>query len=229
MLAAEIGNALQRLKPVETLISLADGQVFREICDKNGRYVRVKLDKTTCGFVIDTKPNLTVSCVLPWLFFGAQDVTHDNELPPLLNKSHAIDLILSIGVPPPPPLPNTTSQRSSVVIPTVFFDAYDIPEFDIRPLCERCIGIIENIRLSNKRIYVHCNAGISRSATVVVAYVMFRLKMNLQDALNFVKHLRPTINPNVGFLQQLKTLEQIYLADNGDSINNSGETNIVDE
>ncbi len=52
---------------------------------------------------------------------------------------------------------------------------------------------------SDGKVYVHCMAGISRSPTIVIAYLMKYEKMNLDDAYNFVKSRR-WIGPNTGFV-----------------------------
>jgi len=57
--------------------------------------------------------------------------------------------------------------------------------------------------VKKKRVLVHCQAGISRSATLVIAYLIKHQKMNLKDAYLHVKSKRPQIGPNKGFIQQL--------------------------
>jgi protein-tyrosine phosphatase len=54
---------------------------------------------------------------------------------------------------------------------------------------------------------VHCMAGISRSSAVIIAYIMRRLGVNFENALAYVKAKRPKINPNEGFIHQLKVYE----------------------
>nr|XP_026693732.1 serine/threonine/tyrosine-interacting protein-like [Ciona intestinalis] len=60
---------------------------------------------------------------------------------------------------------------------------------------------------------VHGNAGISRSATLVIAYVMQKFELTSHDAFICVRDRRFCINPNVGFRHQLKEYEPIYLAE----------------
>lgn len=43
---------------------------------------------------------------------------------------------------------------------------------------------------------MHCAAGISRSASVVIAYLMAHGSLSLEDARSAVKASRPAINPN---------------------------------
>lgn len=51
---------------------------------------------------------------------------------------------------------------------------------------------------------VHCNAGVSRSAAIVIGYLMSREGLAFNAALALVKAARPAIRPNPGFHEQLK-------------------------
>lgn len=59
-----------------------------------------------------------------------------------------------------------------------------------------------------RRVLVHCAAGISRSATIVIGYIMYRHKMPFKDAYAYVKEKRNVINPNFGFTCQLYTYSE---------------------
>ena len=52
------------------------------------------------------------------------------------------------------------------------------------------------------KVFVHCVQGMSRSATLVLAYLMKTCGMGVQDAVRLVRSKRE-IYPNPGFLQQL--------------------------
>jgi len=60
---------------------------------------------------------------------------------------------------------------------------------------------------SNKCVLVHCYAGISRSATAVLAYLMKTRNMQLDMALTFLQSKRHVICPNFSFMGQLKCYE----------------------
>ena len=59
----------------------------------------------------------------------------------------------------------------------------------------------------NHRILVHCFAGKSRSSTIIIAYLMHAKGMGYDEAFKFVKQKRDIIQPNKGFVQQLKIFE----------------------
>ena len=51
-------------------------------------------------------------------------------------------------------------------------------------------------------------AGASRSATIIIAYLMWKKKMKYYDALDFVQKKRFIVDPNDGFKEQLKLFEE---------------------
>ncbi|ROW01008.1 hypothetical protein VSDG_02748 [Cytospora chrysosperma] len=66
----------------------------------------------------------------------------------------------------------------------------------------------ENIPRSG-RVLIHCTQGISRSATIVAAYLMWRKRESAARILTFIKNKRPNINPNEGFLDQLLVWQEV--------------------
>ena len=87
-------------------------------------------------------------------------------------------------------------------------DVFDRPDCDLlKHLKNRDTnGFIEDGRASGG-VLVHCVAGVSRSATAVVAYIMCKDKVSAEKALAFVKDKRARTSPNPGFRDQLKMLE----------------------
>ena len=78
-----------------------------------------------------------------------------------------------------------------------------------------CINFIKG----EEKVFVHCAAGESRSATIVIAYLMWKKKMSFDKAYNLVKEKRSRIYPNFGFRQQLQMFEKL-LFQNGFNISN---------
>ena len=63
----------------------------------------------------------------------------------------------------------------------------------------------------DKKVLVHCFMGSSRSATIVLAYLMKYKKYRRRDALNFLKQKRDIVNINIDFFKQLKDYEEFLL------------------
>jgi len=97
-----------------------------------------------------------------------------------------------------------------------FADEYSYLSFALRdtegqaiaPVFEKCHAFIDTARAEGASVLVHCNAGISRSATIVISYLMHREKMSLREALAWVKARRKVISPNFGFVRQLIEYEK---------------------
>ena len=79
----------------------------------------------------------------------------------------------------------------------------DNPSFNII----KYFGDSLNFISGDEKVLVHCLAGSSRSASIVIAYIMWKKKMKYMDALEFVKSKRSYIYPNDGFKEQLKIFE----------------------
>jgi protein-tyrosine phosphatase len=60
-----------------------------------------------------------------------------------------------------------------------------------------------NSDLSNKNIFVHCFMGRSRSASIVIYYLMKKYSFTFENALEFVLDKRPIVNPTFRFTKDL--------------------------
>ncbi len=61
------------------------------------------------------------------------------------------------------------------------------------------------------KVFVHCAAGMSRSPTVVIAYLMWKQKLSLNNAIKFVKNKRPEISTNLNFMKQLQIFQDLLI------------------
>jgi protein-tyrosine phosphatase len=64
----------------------------------------------------------------------------------------------------------------------------------------------------NNKVLVHCFAGRSRSVAVVLAYLIYKLRIPLSVALIHVRQFRANANPNSGFLNQLRAFEYEFFS-----------------
>ena len=82
----------------------------------------------------------------------------------------------------------------------------DVPQARISLHFQEAADFIERSLIAGGRVLVHCMVGISRSATIVIAYLMIKRHMSLEDAGRLVRRHRE-VRPNDGFLRQLLELE----------------------
>lgn len=67
-------------------------------------------------------------------------------------------------------------------------------------------------------VLVHCNAGVSRAAAVVIGFLMNSEGLSFARAFSLVKNARPAACPNPGFMEQLHKYQEENIKANG-SIN----------
>lgn len=60
---------------------------------------------------------------------------------------------------------------------------------------------------------IHCVAGVSRSASLCLAYLIKYNQMNFHQAFHYLRSLRPCIRPNLGFFKQLINYEKRFYAE----------------
>merc|ERR1711981_1313150 len=80
---------------------------------------------------------------------------------------------------------------------------------NLRQFFEEAFEFIDLAKSNNSGVLVHCQAGISRSPTIAVAYLMKYYPMAMSDAYKFVKTKRSIISPNLNFMGQLWEFEQV--------------------
>ncbi|XP_049457038.1 dual specificity protein phosphatase 13-like [Epinephelus fuscoguttatus] len=85
--------------------------------------------------------------------------------------------------------------------------ANDLPTFDLSPFFYPAAEFIHQALTSGGKVFVHCAVGVSRSAALVLAYLMIHHHLSLLSSVRCVQQKR-WIFPNRGFLQQLIALDR---------------------
>lgn len=187
-LLSNILTTKRKLKPTKTIITTLDGKSMTA----DGQILATK----GLGFVLDNKPDNVPCEILNGLFLGSQDCVDLS----ILEDQH-INNILSIGIKVQISNPLAINQK--------FVECLDLPETDIKKVMGETCAFIDQILQKKEKILVHCNAGISRSSTIIIGYLILNKNMSFEDAYNLVKLRRECIRPNDGFLRQLKDLKNI--------------------
>ncbi|KAL4079485.1 hypothetical protein J3A83DRAFT_4085933 [Scleroderma citrinum] len=104
-----------------------------------------------------------------------------------------------------------TAMRGKVTINATFkyqINIDDSADEDVLVHFLPSISFIQRELDRGRGVLVHCQAGISRSATIVTAYLMYSRKIDTTTALDMIKKVRPNVEPNEGFLHQLEIFYQ---------------------
>ncbi|XP_009319641.1 PREDICTED: dual specificity protein phosphatase 6 [Pygoscelis adeliae] len=145
----------------------------------------------------NNQPSFPVE-ILPYLYLGcAKDSTNLDVL-----EEFGIKYILNVT----PNLPNLFENAGE-------FKYKQIPISDhwsqnLSQFFPEAISFIDEARGKNCGVLVHCLAGISRSVTVTVAYLMQKLNLSMNDAYDIVKMKKSNISPNFNFMGQLLDFER---------------------
>ncbi|CAO3599878.1 unnamed protein product [Absidia cylindrospora] len=113
----------------------------------------------------------------------------------------------------PSPLTTPTSTESQAFFSTMGYKKrawhHHILDDDqsIQKELDAAVMDVVRMRQSGRNVLVHCQCGLARSATVVVAYVMYTLRLSMSAAMLHVKKYAPHINPNLSLMYQLREYE----------------------
>lgn len=97
-------------------------------------------------------------------------------------------------------------QEPGIVTTRIMID--DTPQAQLEKHFDKVADEINSKESAGGKVLVHCLAGMSRSATLCIAYLMKYKEMTLIDAHDLVKRKRPIIRPNTGFWKQLIEYEK---------------------
>ncbi|KAI9979802.1 hypothetical protein PInf_002920 [Phytophthora infestans] len=143
--------------------------------------------------------------ILEHVFLGSRMHARDKEL----LQRHRITHILNVTPPkkmdPVAGVPNFFEKDKIFTYRRC--PIFDNKAEDISGVLEGCIAFMDQAKFYG-RILVHCNKGVSRSSSMVVAYLMKLRSMSFEQALAFVLERRSIANPNESFRRQLQEYER---------------------
>ncbi|XP_046680249.1 protein phosphatase Slingshot isoform X3 [Homalodisca vitripennis] len=86
---------------------------------------------------------------------------------------------------------------------------YDDEKTDLLKHWDDTYKYINKAQTQGSKVLVHCKMGVSRSASVVIAYAMKAYNWDFKKALEYVQQKRNCIKPNTNFISQLETYQGI--------------------
>lgn len=159
------------------------------------RSLSLNLKPLTENDLVEDSPKPSIVRIAPYLSLGSEnDATGDI-------KALGITHLLNVSISSP-------NICSSGCVKYKKIPLKDHATEDVNTILEEAFSFIDDARSNSGHALVYCFAGISRSVTVTVAYMMVRNKMPFEEAYSFVKSRKSDISPNIGFIGQLHQLEK---------------------
>ncbi|ELR15092.1 dual specificity phosphatase, catalytic domain containing protein [Acanthamoeba castellanii str. Neff] len=180
-LAEQLQRRREGLKEGQTIVVDRSGRRFVE--GPGGVLVPVTTNSPAAGspdeeaFFIEAPPHPELYEVGQGskLFIGAQEAATNRDGLAAHNVRH----ILNVATGIPNAFPNDYTYRTVAM--------RDDEETQLRPSLDQCFQFIDEAMATGGGVLVHCNAGVSRSASVVIAYLMHKHKMPFKDAHDRLK------------------------------------------
>jgi predicted protein tyrosine phosphatase len=136
--------------------------------------------------------------ILPFLYIGNQRDAASREKLDELGITHVVNVTSHL------PMHFEENGITYKRLP-----ATDSGSQNLKQYFTEAIEFIDSAKTSNGKVLVHCQAGVSRSPTIVIAYLLARSQYkSLTDAFSFVKDRRAIVAPNINFMGQLLEFEQ---------------------
>ncbi|KFU98448.1 PREDICTED: dual specificity protein phosphatase 19, partial [Pterocles gutturalis] len=134
---------------------------------------------------------------------GSQDAAHDLET----MRKHKVTHVLNVAYGVQNAFLNDFMYKTISIL--------DLPETDITSYFPECFEFIEKAKIEDGVVLVHCNAGVSRAAAIVIGFLMNSEGLSFDKAFSLVKNARPAACPNPGFMEQLHKYQEQNVKANG--------------
>ncbi|CAF1408378.1 unnamed protein product [Adineta ricciae] len=170
-------------------------QATDEELDKLEKLIQLQQSK-----VNSTEANINQPSVIFDDFLYQGDLGHaiDEKLLSELKIQHIINLCDC-------PLETAIVERFDVTWIDNFDDNF---QSQIREHLNRTNDLLDKYNKNKEKVLVHCQAGISRSSSIILAYLMKYNHKSLEEAYEYLLERRPIVAPNYGFLIQLIRYEK---------------------
>ena len=138
---------------------------------------------------------MEISCIKPNLYLGAG--IHAKRKTEEFKKLN-IDVVINCC--------NEIVHEPNDIFIVENFPINDGYDATIYPWLDEIVDKIKSYLDQNKRVYVHCVQGRSRSPAIIIYYLMKYENMTYSDAFMFVKPIRPVLSLNLNFVVELMAI-----------------------
>ncbi|TRY54167.1 hypothetical protein DNTS_034842 [Danionella cerebrum] len=191
--------------PSAQSLHLVLNSLNREQDEENGR-VRLSLPLSSSlpaslsdeSLMTPDVENAVISPILPFLFLGNERDAQDLDLLLRFNIGFVVNVTTHLPL----------YHLDTGLVHYKRLPATDNSKQNLRQYFEEVFEFIEEAHQSGRGVLVHCQAGVSRSATIVIAYLMKHTLMTMTDAYKYVRSRRPIVSPNLNFMGQLLEFER---------------------
>jgi protein tyrosine phosphatase len=153
--------------------------------------------------------------IIPHVYISAWDESNDIEL----LKKNNIKAVITIETKSKPEFILNYYKNNNIDFMYLFL--YDFPTEDIKKYFDCSYKFIDKHVVNNENVLIHCRMGISRSATIILNYLIRKIYENRQNkninpcyvfnlCLNLMVSTRHIINPNFGFITQIQKAAYEY-------------------
>jgi len=141
--------------------------------------------------------------IVPNLFLGDVYAAHNTKELKKRNITHIVTCTVGVA----PPFPETFQYKHLKIL--------DCAAETIHEHFPETSSFIADALAEGGKVLVHCIRGVSRSATIVCAYLMTAFKISHIEAVHRVRSKRPIARPNYGFMMQLEMFARELLQGTG--------------
>ncbi|CAH8495940.1 unnamed protein product [Schistosoma turkestanicum] len=190
------------LNPTVVEIRQLDGSItksnkYGSEIEKVDRCSRPEPNFSSYGFIPNFNPDLQIGKInLPefTILFGSADVAQDLNLLQANHVTHVINLVSDLV---PNYFPEFFQYLSLIV--------YDDLTFQLRDIIHCCCDFLNVVKQKEGCCFIHCEAGLSRAPSIVIAYLILIYDYSYEEAYNLVNNSR-NVCINVNFRSQLMRL-----------------------
>ncbi|XP_064210863.1 dual specificity protein phosphatase 19 [Tribolium castaneum] len=147
----ELRTKKHTLRPTTTILTHLDGRKFEQSGAESTQVATAQY-----GFIVDNKPDNVPAKITDYLYLGSQDCCDSTVL-----QNYQIENVLSVGI-------QVECDRNHKYV-----ECLDLPETDLGQVLAQSVSFIENAVQKQSNILVHCNAGVSRSASIVIGQELY--------------------------------------------------------
>ena len=163
-----------------------------------------------------------ISEIVPHLFLSNWDTSNNIDI----IKKYNIRAVITPETRPKPAYILDFYKKNNIDFMYIFL--YDSSDSDIEKYFDTTYSFINNHISRGENVLVHCWAGVSRSATIVLNYMLKKFYDNknsnicacnsMKTILSYASQKRPVLNPNDGFKLKLFQQAKIYRENSNQNI-----------